>query len=285
MFHSYSPLVEMYPIGTICQVWVANEINKAKATRRAQTICHTKNYTKVVVPLMSEEHKGARLRVRVLETHKFHIVAEVIEVVGLKRPKFDQDVKIHKSSTGSKISFTMDEVKSSTPSAATAAAAAATAAAATVVEASNTARDEDPSRAMYTDGPLLVQPDSTDGGGACCGGSGGGEGGDCCGGGGEEKSSGCCGGGDASKDGGDCCGGSSSSGSAEGSGCCAQPTFDELLEQEEKYKNAAAAAAKNSLQEVVPDPQHHAISMVFFTHIFVPTFLALLLMKLGMMAR
>ena len=107
----------------------------------------------------------------------------------------------------------------------------------------------------------------------------------CCGGGGEEKSSGCCGGGDASKDGGDCCGGSSSSGSAEGSGCCAQPTFDELLEQEEKYKNAAAAAAKNSLQEVVPDPQHHAISMVFFTHIFVPTFLALLLMKLGMMAR
>ena len=267
----------MYPIGSICKVWVSNEINKAKATRRAQTICHTKNYTKVIIPLMGDEYKGARLNVKVLECHKFHVVAEVVDVIGLKRPKFDENVKIHKSSTGSKISFTKDEVKSNHESSSS--------------KSVTSSKEENPNTAMYTDGPMKKITEEVKDGHYCGGNS---EGGDCCG--SDQKSNG-----------GDCCGSSitGNGNEAEGSCGCAQPTFDELLEQEEKYKAETATATasenlpkmesssnkdsknvnRNSSRIPEKDPQHHAISMKLLTHVFIPTIIALLLMKLGMMVR
>ena len=106
-----------------CTAWISNESNPAKATRRAQTVAHTKNYTKVIVPLMSDEHKGARIRIKVLETHKFHIVAEVLEIVGMRRARRvaseevvgngveGSGVKIHHPVGRGRISLSLEEVK------------------------------------------------------------------------------------------------------------------------------------------------------------------------------
>mgnify|MGYP006140128613 CR=1 FL=1 len=118
----------------------------------------------------------------------------------------------------------------------------------------------------------------------CCGGGGGGDA--CCGGGDEKKDSECCGGGGTATE------------ESSGACGCAQPTFDELLAQEEKYKQeqvqrqtstktvkaaaktVAAVAARQPLEQA-----HHAVSMMLLTHVFLPTVVALLLMKLGMVMR
>ena len=78
------------PVGAVCEVWVSNETNRGSSdgTRKAQSVCHTKNYSKVVVPLLDENLKGARLRVKVVNCEKFHVEAEVIEV--LMPPRFQQ---------------------------------------------------------------------------------------------------------------------------------------------------------------------------------------------------
>jgi threonylcarbamoyladenosine tRNA methylthiotransferase CDKAL1 len=316
LFHSYRHLDTMFPVGTLCKVWVANEINPAKATRRAQTICHTKNYTKVVVPLMTDEHKGARLMVRVLETHKFHVVAEVVEVLGMKRSKFDDTVKIHRqqgaratSSTGSKISFTKAEVASSSSASSstsstssasstssTSSASSASAASSASSASSNIEKSDHPDVALYTDGPMVdlgqKTPTSESG---CCGGEDKDSG--CCGGGGGGDA--CCGGGDEKTDS-ECCGGGGTATEESSGACgCAQPTFDELLAQEEKYKQeqvqrqtstktvkaAAKTVAAVAARQPLEQAKHHAVSMMLLTHVFLPTVVALLLMKLGMVMR
>ncbi len=71
------------PVGTECAVWVSNEVN----TKHRQSVCHTKNYSKVVVPLLDPSLKGARLRVRVTQCAKFHCVAEVVDVLWRPRPR------------------------------------------------------------------------------------------------------------------------------------------------------------------------------------------------------
>ena len=75
------------PVGAECEVWVSNETNRGSrdGTRGPQSVCHTKNYSKVVLPLLDEKLKGARLLVKVVRCDKFHVEAEMVKVLMLPR--------------------------------------------------------------------------------------------------------------------------------------------------------------------------------------------------------
>jgi len=71
------------------------------------------------------------------------------------------------------------------------------------------------------------------------------------------------------------------------------------LAQEEKYKQeqvqrqtstktvkaAAKTVAAVAARQPLDQAKHHAVSMMLLTHVFLPTVVALLLMKLGMVMR
>jgi len=287
LFHSYRPLDDMYPLGMTCTAWISNESNPAKATRRAQTVAHTKNYTKVIVPLMSDEHKGARIRIKVLETHKFHIVAEVLEIVGMRRARRvaseevvgngveGSGVKIHHPVGRGRISLSLEEVKLKTKD------VKHTKENMGIVQEQKEKESEKEKEmdALYTDGPMVEEKGADS---ACCGGSskGGDSGSACCGGdnsGSSTSGAACCGG----ADGGDL---KVDNNDDDGGSCgCGQPTFEELLEIEEKYKKEAANEDKVQQRIARESPKHHAISMMLLTHVFIPVIVALVLMKVGMM--
>ena len=73
----------MAPVGTVHTAWVANEVS-ADGTH---SVAHTKSYIKVLIPY-DESLKGAKIRVRITKTDKFHVEAD-IEHVYFKHRGFD----------------------------------------------------------------------------------------------------------------------------------------------------------------------------------------------------
>merc|ERR1711865_474665 len=182
-------------IDTLVMCWISNESNPEKPTRRAQTIAHTKNYTKVVVPFMEEKYKGARIMVEILEMRRER------KQKTTDNENMETGVKIHHP-VGSRISMTLDEVtlrnkqdrhqtnktkKNTTTK---------------FEQIKGDTKKEDEFDALYTDGPMVASiPASKTDSDACCGGDSQGKT-SCCGGSdsnSKESTSLCCGG-DDSKD-------------------------------------------------------------------------------------
>ena len=83
MFLSYTCYERMAPVGTVHTAWVANEVS----SDGTHSVAHTKSYIKVLIP-KDETLKGAKIRVRITKTAKFHVEAD-IEHIYFKHRGFD----------------------------------------------------------------------------------------------------------------------------------------------------------------------------------------------------
>ena len=240
-------------------------------------------------------------------------MAEVVEILGMRRERkqkttdnenMETGVKIHHP-VGSRISMTLDEVtlrnkqdrhqtnktkKNTTTK---------------FEQIKGDTKKEDEFDALYTDGPMVASiPASKTDNDACCGGDSQGKT-SCCGGSdsnSKESASSCCGG-DDSKDSksGACCGGNADDDEEGGSACCAQPTFEQQLASEAKYKReqqeeeekkasattatTATTSAATADVDIKKMLHHHAIFKMVLTRFFLPVVIGLILMKMGMVFR
>jgi len=84
LFESLTPYATMD--GTEHKIWINTEVSDDQRFN----VGHTKSYVKVLVPGGGQELMGTTALVRVVSTHRFHVVAEIISVK--KIPSYSQSI-------------------------------------------------------------------------------------------------------------------------------------------------------------------------------------------------